>query len=103
MSAGMRYQGCGVLATVAGREMRSMLTESEKRAAALAVSRYGVDRARIKQVCLTFLGAKKPAEMPDLLDALVSLKLLTSAQASDLRLSLDSTHLDTAVAATHEM
>src|SRR3954453_13084183 len=74
-----------------------MLTESEKRAALLAVSRFGADRDRVRRVCKAVSQAKDQGRMVDLLEMLVRKRLLDRGQASDLRLSLDTTHYDVAV------
>lgn len=71
-----------------------MLTESEKRAALLAVSRFGADRAKVRlavQAALHQMAQGKPA---DLLEILVREKLLTPTQAGELRFSLDKTMVD---------
>jgi serine/threonine-protein kinase len=70
-----------------------MPTESEKRAAALAVSRYGADRARVQQVLQAVLQAQANGQAADLLDTLVTHHLLTQAQADEMRLTLEATHL----------
>jgi serine/threonine-protein kinase len=73
-----------------------MLTESEKRAATLAVSRFGADRAKVRlavQAALKEMAQGKPA---DLLEILVREKLLTPTQAGELRFSLDKTMIDPA-------
>ena len=62
-----------------------MLTESEKRAAALAVHRYGVDRERIKEAAKAVLQAHAEGRASDLIHALVGRKLLSQSQADDLR------------------
>src|SRR5579859_7733382 len=75
-----------------------MLTESEKRAATLAVSRFGADRAKVRlavQAALKEMAQGKPA---DLLDILVRERLLTPTQAGELRFSLDKTMVDPASA-----
>lgn len=71
-----------------------MLTESDKHAASLAVSRFGVDRARLQQVCQAHIQARASGKSADLLDALVVQRLLTPEQAEELRLALGATHLD---------
>src|SRR4051794_19799520 len=71
-----------------------MLRESEKRAAKLAVSRYGADAARVQQVYKTVFQAHAQGHPVDLLESLVRQRLLTPAQADELRASLDLTHLD---------
>src|SRR5262245_64222112 len=70
------------------------LSESEKQAANLAVSLYGVDRARLQQAFLAVQQAKALGQNADLLDLLVGEKLLTVVQANALREALDTTHLD---------
>jgi serine/threonine-protein kinase len=76
-----------------------MPTESDKRAAALAVSRYGADRARVKQAFRAVLQAQSQGRTADLLATLVDHKLLTTAQAHELRRALDTTHLETTLPA----
>ncbi len=71
-----------------------MLTESEKRAAALAVSRYGVDHHRLKEVARAVDQAQAEGQPADLLSVLVSQKLLSSAQANELRQAMEKTHID---------
>jgi serine/threonine-protein kinase len=71
-----------------------MLNDSEKRAARLAVSRYGADRARVEQTVAEVFRARAQGGDTDLLAALVRDRLLTTAQADELRLSLDSTQFD---------
>jgi serine/threonine-protein kinase len=75
-----------------------MLTESEKRAATLAVSRYGADHARVQQAVEAVLQAQ--GRPPNLLDLFVVQHLLTRAQADEVRAALESTHIDVATAAT---
>ncbi len=70
-----------------------MLTESEKRAAALAVHRYGVDRKRIKEVAHLVLQAHAQGRAMDLLKALVRQQLLSQSQAEELRQVVDSSAL----------
>jgi len=71
-----------------------MLTKAEKRAAQLAVSRYGADLARVQQICKAVLQAQAQGKAVGLLETLVAQKLLTTAQARELRLALSDTHLD---------
>src|SRR5437660_106764 len=71
-----------------------MLREPEKRAAKLAVSRYGADAARVQQVYKTVFQAHAQGKPVDLLETFVRQRLLTPAQADELRQSLDLTHLD---------
>src|SRR5947207_1980069 len=68
-----------------------MLTEVEKRAASLAVSRFGADRAHVQAVVLAHAQGGKN----DLLELLVGHKLLTSEPARELRLALHATQMDT--------
>jgi serine/threonine-protein kinase len=62
-----------------------MFTEAEKRAARLAVSRFGVDLVHIQEVARAVLQEQAAGRPADLLAALVGRKLLTSAQADELR------------------
>jgi serine/threonine-protein kinase len=71
-----------------------MLPETERRAAALAVSRYGADVVRVKAVVRAFLRASADGIRADLLDCLVHEKLLNPTQAGELRLALAKTVID---------
>src|SRR5262249_2290283 len=71
-----------------------MLSDSEKRAAKLAVSRFGVDEGRLKQAFKAMLKARANGQKAELLDWLVGQQLLTLDQAGSLRESLDVTHFD---------
>jgi serine/threonine-protein kinase len=71
-----------------------MLTEAEKRAARLAVSRYGVADEKVERVSQAVCQAQARGERRNFLESLVREKLLTPAQAEELRLSLDATHID---------
>src|SRR5690349_3568674 len=71
-----------------------MLTETEKRAARLAVSQYGVDRAKVDQAIQSALAAEADGERTDLLQLLALGKLLTNGQVDELRAALDATQLD---------
>ena len=71
-----------------------MTTESDKRAAALAVFRYGADRARVKTVYHAARLAHANGEDADLLGLLVAEQLLSRAQADELRQDLERTRLD---------
>jgi serine/threonine-protein kinase len=75
-----------------------MLTESEKRAAALAVTRFGVDRDRVQAISRTVQEAQAKGQPADLLTALVEHQLLTTDQAGELRLALAATQVDTRAA-----
>jgi serine/threonine-protein kinase len=70
-----------------------MLTESEKRAATLAVSRYGADRSRVQQAVEAVLQGAAQGRPADLLDTLVVQRLLTRAQADEVRAALDTTQV----------
>jgi serine/threonine-protein kinase len=61
---------------------------SEKRAAALAVLRFGADKIRVERTVQRVLQAQAQGQTADLLGALVAQKLLTSSQAEILRLEL---------------
>jgi serine/threonine-protein kinase len=71
-----------------------MLTDAEKRAAALAVSRYGADRQRVQSAYQAVLQAQARGETADLVDLLVRQQLLTAEQARELRNGLDVTQVD---------
>ncbi len=71
-----------------------MLSESEQRAAQLAVSRFGADQAKVQQAVQTILRARAGGESADFYEQLVHLHLLSAPQAQDLRLSLDLTQVD---------
>src|SRR6266446_2679916 len=71
-----------------------MLTDSEKRAVILAVSRFGADDARIRQAVDAVLLAHAQGRCADLVDTLVGQRLLTPAQANEVRAALDTTHFD---------
>jgi len=73
-----------------------MLTEAEKRAAQLAVSRYGADPREVEKVVQAVEEAKAHGEALDLLDALAVENLLPEDQVQELRASLDSTRIDPA-------
>jgi serine/threonine protein kinase len=72
-----------------------MLPESEQRAAQLAVSRFGAAAARVQQIYHQVVETRASGQTADLLDVLVKQKLLTPAQAQELRAGLDATHIDT--------
>src|SRR5262245_66332527 len=71
-----------------------MLTQAEKRAAQMAVNRFGADRVRVQQICRAVLTAQAQGKTVDLLDTLVGQKLLTPSEARELRLALGDTHID---------
>jgi len=72
-----------------------MHPESEKRAAHLAVSRYGAAAAKVQRLYQQVLQDQTNGQAADFLDLLVRQDLLTPAQAQDLRAGLDTTHIDT--------
>src|SRR6516162_2349291 len=78
------------------RRIPGMLTESEKRAALLAVSRFGADRAKVRLAVQAALQAMAQGKPADLLEILVRENLLTPNQAAELRFSLDKTMVDPA-------
>jgi eukaryotic-like serine/threonine-protein kinase len=71
-----------------------MLTDLDKRAAKLAVSKYGVDRECIELAARSMQRGQSPGPCGDLLSALVRSRLLSPAQADALRLELDRTVID---------
>jgi serine/threonine-protein kinase len=71
-----------------------MLSDTEKRAARLAVSRYGADRARVEETVRAVVRAKSLGLPENLLDALVRSGLLKPTQAQELCASLDATQFD---------
>jgi serine/threonine-protein kinase len=80
-----------------------MVTPSEKRAAKLAVSRFGADRSRVKQALQAVLQAQAKGHAADFLDTLVAEKLLTSTQANSLREALDTTQFDPSASPSRKM
>src|SRR5262245_57560087 len=66
----------------------------DRRAANLAVFRFGADPARVQAACEAAQRAKVQGADCDLLDTLVRQQLLTPEQAGTLRLDLASTHFD---------
>src|SRR5262249_50109145 len=71
-----------------------MVSESEKQAANLAVSRFGADRLRVKQALLSALQAQAQGQPADFLDILAAENQLPAQQANDLRKALDITQFD---------
>jgi serine/threonine protein kinase len=71
-----------------------MLAESDKRAAQLAVARYGADRSKVQQAVQAVAQAQSQGKGADLLHVLVVQKLLSPAQAQELRQALDVTQID---------
>ena len=66
---------------------------TEERAAALAVSRYGADTAKVRQVVQAVLQLRRDGKAADLLDSLLLEKILSAAQVQELRLDLERTQL----------
>src|SRR5439155_19835748 len=71
-----------------------MLTDSERRAAALAVIRFGVDKTRIKETARTLKQAQAEGQSADILNSLVNQNLLSPVQAEEIRVALDRTQID---------
>src|SRR6202158_2123635 len=70
-----------------------MPNPTEERAAALAVSRYGADTSRVRQVIQDVLQSRRQGQTADLLDSLLSEKILNEGQVQELRLDLERTQL----------
>ena len=75
-----------------------MVSPSVKRAASLAVSKYGADRRRVWDA----LQSQSDGAFIDFLETLVGQNLLTVSQANELRQALDTTHLDPGSVATRQ-
>src|SRR5439155_24300786 len=75
------------------RGIPSMPNMTEERAAALAVSRYGADTAKVRQVVRAVLQLRRDRKAADLLDSLLLEKILSAAQVQELRLDLERTQL----------
>jgi eukaryotic-like serine/threonine-protein kinase len=71
-----------------------MESESEQRAAQLAVSRYGAAAAKVQKLYQQSMLAKTNGQSVDFLESLVGQNLLTKVQAQELRAGLDTTHFD---------
>jgi serine/threonine protein kinase len=71
-----------------------MLTESERRAAALAVIRYGVDRLRVKEAARSVQRAQAEGRQADVIGTLLHENLLSATQAEQIRLELGKTQID---------
>jgi serine/threonine-protein kinase len=70
-----------------------MPNPTEERAAALAVSRYGADASRIRQLIQFVLQSRQQGKPADLLNSLVAEKILDENQAQELRADLERTQL----------
>lgn len=73
-----------------------MLTESEKRAAHLAVSRYGANQAEVQAMVQSVLEARGRGTLVDLLDVFLRQKILSPLQVRELRVGLEKTLVDPA-------
>jgi len=71
-----------------------MLSESEKRAAVLVVSRYGADSSKVFLAVQSVLELRSQGGSADLLDTFQREKLLTANQVSELRFGLDKTSVE---------
>jgi serine/threonine-protein kinase len=71
-----------------------MLSESEKRAAHLAVSRYGADRARVQQILQAVQESRARGERADVLDLLLESALLAVEEIQEIRTGLEVTQID---------
>jgi serine/threonine-protein kinase len=66
---------------------------TEERAAALAVSRFGADAAKVRQVIQAVLQSRRQGKTADLLDSLLAEKILSEDQVQELRIDLEKTQL----------
>lgn len=73
-----------------------MLNECGKRAAHLAVSRYGADAAQVHKVLQDVVKAQARGESVDVLDAFVNERILSQTQVRELRVGLETTRVDPA-------
>ena len=71
-----------------------MLTESEKRAAVLAVSRYGADSSQVFSLVQLVLERRAQGEAADLLDLFERDKILDKSHIKELRSGLEKTQYD---------
>lgn len=78
---------------------KAVLPEAERRAADLAVARYGADRAHVEAAYRSVVGAQSRGQRADLIDTLVGLGLLTDAQGRGLRGDLNGTEAEPAAPA----
>jgi len=70
-----------------------MANLTEERAAALAVSRYGADMAKVRQVVQAVLRSRRDGKCADLLESLLLEKILSATQVQELRVDLERTQL----------
>lgn len=75
-----------------------MLADATRSVAEMAVTRFGLDRARVQQACQAVLEAQAQGKSLDLVDLLLDHRLLTREQAQEVRFSLDKTQVDLASA-----
>jgi serine/threonine-protein kinase len=66
---------------------------TEERAAALAVSKYGADQMKVRQVVQAVLQSRRDGKAVDLLDSLLLEKILSAGQVEELRVDLERTQL----------
>jgi serine/threonine-protein kinase len=66
---------------------------TEERAAALAVSRYGADVVKVREIAQAVLQSRREGKVADLLDSLLLEKILSAAQVQELRVDLERTQL----------
>src|SRR3954468_10197349 len=71
-----------------------MAAESEKRVATLAVSRFGADRVQVHLALKTVLEARAKGDTGSLVELLLERKILTPAQAEEIRTDPAQTRLD---------
>src|SRR5438105_2822263 len=71
-----------------------MLSESEKRAVLLAVSRYGADSSRVFLVVQSVLEQRSQGDSVDLLELFQHERLLSASQVRELRFGLEKTLVD---------
>ena len=70
-----------------------MPNPTEERAVALAMSRFGVDSAKVQQVVQAVHQSRRQGKTTDLLDSLLAERILTEGQVEELRVDLDKTQL----------
>ena len=70
-----------------------MANLTEERAAALAVSRYGADVAKVREIVQAVLHSRRNGKAADLLESLLLEKILSGAQVQELRVDLERTQL----------
>jgi serine/threonine-protein kinase len=71
-----------------------MASQIDKRAARLAVTRFGADPARVRAAVQEALRALKSGQKVDLVERFIRAKLLTDAQGAELQAELDRTQID---------